>query len=276
MTPPKTIVSFHAHPDDEALLTGGTLARLAAQGNRVVLVTATAGELGLAGVDPGSALGAARAAELQRSADLLGCARLVCLDYADSGSSLDPEYVPVAGSFATVPVDIAAERLAGILREEDADALTIYDVHGGYGHLDHRQVHNVGLAAARLAGTPLVLQATIDRTTMQRGLRVLQILRLVPAGTATDRASSWYAGREEITHRINVSAWAGAKRAALAAHKSQAEGGRGPRTVRILLSLPRPLFARVCGTEWFIEAGVTPPATPLTDPLASVRSVVAA
>ncbi|MDQ6650602.1 MAG: PIG-L family deacetylase, partial [Actinomycetota bacterium] len=48
---PFTVVSFHAHPDDEALLTAGTLARAAAEGHRVVLVTATGGEAGLAAAD---------------------------------------------------------------------------------------------------------------------------------------------------------------------------------------------------------------------------------
>ena len=270
------IVSFHAHPDDEALLTGGTLARLAAEGHRVILVTATAGDLGLADIKQGAELAAARLAELRRSADALGCQRVVCLDYPDSGSSTNPEYEPAVGSFARVPIDVAAGRLAAILREESADVLTTYDAHGGYGHRDHVRVHDVGAAAATQAGTPVVLQATVDRTTIQRALRVLQLLRRVPAGTATDQAGSWYSGRAEITHRINVRPYARQKKAALAAHRSQAEGGNGPRTVKILLALPRPLFALVCGTEWFIESGTRPPHPPLTDPLASVGAVLAA
>ncbi|MFD0890019.1 PIG-L deacetylase family protein, partial [Streptosporangium algeriense] len=80
-----TAVFFHAHPDDEALLTAGTMAMLAAQGHRVVLVVATSGELGQADLEPGEALGAARMAELYRSAAALGCARVVNLGYGDSG-----------------------------------------------------------------------------------------------------------------------------------------------------------------------------------------------
>src|SRR3954452_10018555 len=86
MTRPLTIVAFHAHPDDEALLTGGTLARAAAAGHRVVLVTATGGEAGLA--DAASTAGgppAVRPAELARAAAALGVARSVLLGYADSG-----------------------------------------------------------------------------------------------------------------------------------------------------------------------------------------------
>ena len=77
MSAKRTLVSFHAHPDDEVLLTGGTLARAAAEGHRVVLVTATAGGAGLA--DPVSArrgLAGVRTRELTRSAALLGCARV--------------------------------------------------------------------------------------------------------------------------------------------------------------------------------------------------------
>ncbi len=82
-----TIVSFHAHPDDEALLTSGTLARAAAEGHRVVLVSATAGEVGLAASSFGTAdeLAGHRRAELQRSAAAIGAARVEFLGYADSG-----------------------------------------------------------------------------------------------------------------------------------------------------------------------------------------------
>src|SRR3954469_18300192 len=79
-----TLVSFHAHPDDEALFTGGTLARASAEGHRVVLVVATAGELGLTGGD-GAGLGARRAGELAAAAAALGVARVVTLGYGDSG-----------------------------------------------------------------------------------------------------------------------------------------------------------------------------------------------
>ena len=59
--------------------------------------------------------------------------------------------------------EVAADALARIVREERADVLTIYDANGGYGHPDHVQVHRVGLRAASLAGTPVVLEATVDR-----------------------------------------------------------------------------------------------------------------
>ena len=124
----RTCVFFHAHPDDEALLTGGTMAGLAAQGHRVVLVVATAGENGLSETSVASRLGKVRAAELDASAAVLGCARVHHLGYADSG--LDGRAAPCPGSpppFAQVPVSEAAAALAGILREEHADLITGYD-----------------------------------------------------------------------------------------------------------------------------------------------------
>src|SRR5947209_19692433 len=112
-----TLVAFHAHPDDEALFTGGTLARCAAEGHRVVLVTATAGERGLTGAGA-SNLGPTRLAELRAAAAALGVSRVVTLGYGDSGMGDGP---PPAGSLCAVPLDEVADRLAAVLREERAD-----------------------------------------------------------------------------------------------------------------------------------------------------------
>src|SRR6476660_8826338 len=111
-----TLVAFHAHPDDEALLTGGLLARASAAGHRVVLVPATAGELGLAGAQDGAGdrLAGRRMAELEASAALLGCARVVGLGFSDSGLRVDPDDPT---SFANQAVEEAARVLAGLLRE---------------------------------------------------------------------------------------------------------------------------------------------------------------
>ena len=80
-----TLVAFHAYPDDEALLMGGTLARLAAEGHRVVLAVATDGEAGAAasGYRAGGGLAAYRRTELDRSAAVLGCARVVRFGFKD-------------------------------------------------------------------------------------------------------------------------------------------------------------------------------------------------
>lgn len=266
-----TLVSFHAHPDDEALLTGGTLARAAAEGHRVVLVVATAGEAGLTGnLRPGdSSLAEQRLAELHRSAGALGCARVEVLGYPDSGS--DAGSGGEAESFARIPPDGPAARLAAILREESADVLTVYDEHGGYGHPDHVQVHQVGLLAARLAGTPVVLEATVERGLLQRIAGVMRwipgLAGLVPAG----RFASAYLPRSALTHQVDVRAHLAAKKAALAAHASQTTGGRGVRTVALLLRLPDPLLRRALGREWFREQGRPPRDALLDDVFASLR-----
>lgn len=252
-----TLVSFHAHPDDESLLTGGTLALAAAAGHRVVLVVATEGGRGLAGPRDGSGamLSRVRMAELDRAASALGCARVVSLGYADSG--LRP--APADGdAFVHADVDEAAHRLADVLREERADVLTVYDRNGGYGHPDHVQVHRVGVEAARLAGTPVVLEATVPARAFRMLLAGLRLLghpvgRSAPLGT-----HQVFADPGRITHRVRVTGVLRAKRAAMAAHGSQR---RGDGTVRLLdhvLRLPLPLFGLVFGHEWFVERGRIP------------------
>src|SRR3954447_174798 len=121
-----TLVLFHAHPDDEAIATGGTMARAAAEGHRVVLVCATRGELGEVPdgfLAPGETLTQRRERELEAAAEILGCARVAFLGYRDSGMEGEATTAH-AGSFATADVEEAARRLAAILREEDAEVLT--------------------------------------------------------------------------------------------------------------------------------------------------------
>jgi LmbE family N-acetylglucosaminyl deacetylase len=254
---PFTLVAFHAHPDDESLLTGGTLARAAAEGHRVVLVTATAGEAGLADDRQrgDGRLGERRLAELHHAAKALGCARVVVLGYPDSGSGTPDGADQSATPFALLDPAGPAARLAAILREEGADVLTVYDERGGYGHPDHIQVHRVGVLAAELAGTRVVLEATVDRDKLHRVAQLLarlpRVSRLIPA----DRFSGSYTARAELTHRVDVRRHLPAKRAALAAHLSQSTGGGSVRTLALLLRLPRPVLGPVLGAEWYREPG---------------------
>ncbi len=258
-----TLVSFHAHPDDESLLTGGTLAMAAHDGHRVVLVTATDGEQGLAAEADGvgSHLAERRREELERAASALGCARLVRLGYGDSGLHADADDM---SPFAQADVETAARRLAEILIEEQADALTIYDAQGGYGHPDHVQVHRVGTRAARLAGTALVLEATVDRELLERVLKVVSAARSafgVFSALGRDAPlgrTGLYTSRRLITHRINVSRHVGAKRSAMAAHHSQQRADGQVRVLWQLLRLPGPVFRLAFGREWFVEQGRRP------------------
>ncbi|MBK5305811.1 MAG: PIG-L family deacetylase [Frankiaceae bacterium] len=267
---PFTLVAFHAHPDDEALLTAGTLARAAAEGHRVVLVVATAGEAGLVrGGGTGPTLASRRLAELERSAAALGCARVEVLGYADSGLHGESGG---ENAFARADVDEAAGRLCRVLEDESADVLTVYDPAGGYGHPDHVQVGRVGLRAAELAGTPSVLEATVDRTALQRVLRLVHRLPGIPADFAPGRFDAAYTARDQLTHRVDVRRYAEAKRAAIAAHVSQAGADEGTRTLAVLLRLPRPLFRLALGHEWYVERGRRPSAPLLDDVFATVRA----
>src|SRR4051794_36388431 len=114
-----TLVSFHAHPDDEAIPTGGTLAKAAKDGHRVVLVFATKGEHGEVDVgflDEGEMLAERRVQETHRSAEILGAQRVEFLGYVDSGMMDTPENT-AAGSFWQADIEEAAQRLAAILTD---------------------------------------------------------------------------------------------------------------------------------------------------------------
>ncbi len=267
--PRHTVVSFHAHPDDESLFTGGTLARLAAEGNRVVVVVATLGEAGLTGADhPPAELATMRLGELHDAAHALGCARVEWLGYADSGRD---GLASAPEAFASADTDEAATRLARLLIDEDAGVLTTYDRAGGYGHPDHRKVHDVGARAAQLAATPLVLEATADRAVLHRAARVLRLVPKLPREFRPASLRAAFSPTGEITHRVDVTGYIDAKRAAMRAHASQHSGGAGPRALSLYLRLPRALFVRAFGHEWFIEPGRTPTGTMLGDPLATLR-----
>ena len=266
-----TIVAFHAHPDDEALLTAGTMARAAAAGHRVVLVLATDGGAGLAADElrRDGGLGERRLEEARQSSQALGVARVEWLGYADSGSGVEPERdVPGVTRFTRAPVEEAAERLAAVLRTERADLLLSYDVNGGYGHRDHVRVHEVAARAAEIAGTPRVLEATVPRDTIVRAVRAISRVYRFPDEfdpTSFERA---FSARSEITHRVNVRRYAGAKRAAMRAHASQATGGgaasagpgaqTGDRTLAAFLRIPRPVYDLVFGREWFRDPALAP------------------
>ncbi len=164
-----------------------------------------------------------RMAELAASAELLGCARVLGLAYADSGLHPDPDE-PAA--FANQDPAQCAAVLAEVLREEGADVLTVYDANGGYGHPDHVQVHRVGVLAARLAGTPVVLEATVPGRLFAGVLRALALVGHPLGGSAPLGTARVFAHPRAITHRVRVRGDAlRRKRAAMAAHGSQRRGG---------------------------------------------------
>jgi LmbE family N-acetylglucosaminyl deacetylase len=242
-----TIVFFHAHPDDEAIATGGTMARAKREGHRVVLVSATRGELGEFAPDslaPGEQLVDRRVAELHAAAEILGVDRVEFLGYRDSGMAGEPTNDD-PGAFAAADIDEAAGRLARLLEAEHADVLTIYDENGNYGHPDHIQVHRVGVRAAELAGTRRVYEATVNRNYLQR--LMAQIPREpddpeVPADVETLGVTE-----DEITTTVDVHDFVDAKRKAMIAHASQIPDDS------FFLQLPLEQFREAFGYEWFIR-----------------------
>ncbi|MCX5199922.1 PIG-L family deacetylase [Streptomyces sp. NBC_00237] len=218
-----TLIAFFVHPDDEVLHAGGTLARAAAEGHRVVLVSATDGEMGPVREDP------VRLSELRASGAALGASRVTCLGYANSGHGkhLYPD-PPDRPRFMRAPLDEAAERLAAILREEGADLLLTHDTGGGYGHRDHVRAHDVGLRAAQLSYVPRVWVAAIPRTAP---IRLTYLLRS-PRAFRTAMLGVDHTPRARITHAIDARRYA--------SHKQWGGSGsrRCPRTTRAPSPLP--------------------------------------
>lgn len=257
-----TIVSFHAHPDDESIGTGGTLARAADAGHRVVLVFATRGELGepVPGVlADGEQLTLRRTAEVYASAEVLGVHRVEFLGWTDSGM-MGEATNDVPWCFWQADVDHAARRLATILAEEAPDVLTIYDDNGGYGHPDHIQVHRVGARAAELADVPVVAQGTMNRDLIHRAMEMARAQGLdVPDPTESDTppedltaadgvtaAVTFGKPEAELTHVVDTSSVVDRKRASMRAHASQISPDH------FMSSMPDENFAYVFGSEWYL------------------------
>lgn len=249
-----SIVFVHAHPDDEAIFTGGTIARLTTIGWRVVVVFATSGELGRpAAHGSGIHLPSHREDETMKACALLGVHQVEFLGYHDSGMPGDPaNHAP--GSFFATDVDAAAGRLAQIIDRERAAAVVSYDSVGIYGHPDHIQVHRVGARAAQLTGVDTVYQATIDR-------EYLHFVETHLVGHARDAVPAQL-GTEVgvpsvmVTTVVDIRAAIDVKRAAIAAHASQV-----PET-STAITMSRATFTEVYGYEWFVREG---PAGPIEE-----------
>lgn len=259
---PYTVVFFHAHPDDEAIATAGTMAKLKATGHRVVLVVATKGELGEHAPDalaPGETLTERRVEEQMAAASVVGIDRVEFLGFHDSGMAGEATN-DAPGSFASADVDSAAGRLADLLTNERADVLTIYDDHGGYGHPDHVQVHRVGARAAELAGTPIVLESTMNRDFLRALMEQIpdDALADTEDRPAIEDFDTFGSPESIITTTIDVREFTHLKRAAMRAHASQIPDDS------FFLALPDDAFREAFGWEWFIRRNA-PPGTRETD-----------
>ena len=247
-----TLVTFHAHPDDEAIACGGTIARAVAEGHRVVLVVATKGENGEVAegfLSPGESLAERREKEQEEACRILGIARLEWLGYVDSGMMGTPEN-DAPESFWSADVEAAASSLAAILENENADILTHYDPAGTYGHPDHIQCHRVGLRAAELAGTPRLYESVVNRDQFKEDLSRLseeELQSLKEGGLDPEEMDELGVSASEITTAVDVRDYLGLKRSAMAAHASQIAD------TSFFLAMPPELFERSFGTEWYIR-----------------------
>jgi LmbE family N-acetylglucosaminyl deacetylase len=281
-------MAVHAHPDDEASGTGGLLARSAAEGVRTVLVTCTDGRCGdgPGGTKPGQpghdpqAVAALRRTELAKSCELLGVSQLELLGYADSGM-MGWATNDAPGSFWTVPVPDAAERLAALMRRERPDVVVTYDENGFYGHPDHIQAHRITVAALdRLSADEQpakVYWTTMPRTTIAELIRRMGDEAAASAEqesgepetdgqeAAGEEPPSLGLPDEEITTWVDISGYTDQKFDALSAHESQPDNA-------FFTALGRQEFARLLGRETFVRVrDTTGTPTPEDDVFCGLR-----
>jgi N-acetyl-1-D-myo-inositol-2-amino-2-deoxy-alpha-D-glucopyranoside deacetylase len=221
----RSLLLVHAHPDDESIGTGATMARYAAEGARVTLVTCTLGELGevippdLSHLFPDE-LGQHRIRELDRACAALGVKDHRFLGgeghYRDSGMMGLPDNDDPR-CFWQASVAEAAAALAQVIEEVEPAAIVTYDANGFYGHPDHIQAHRVTVAARELAESGARLYATaMPRSVLERAV-------VLPADSWFARVAdlSVSVPDDQVTTEVDGSAYFEAKREAMRAHETQ-------------------------------------------------------
>jgi N-acetyl-1-D-myo-inositol-2-amino-2-deoxy-alpha-D-glucopyranoside deacetylase len=245
MNPKPNLLFVHAHPDDETITTGATMAKYAAQGCGVTLVTCTAGEEGevlvpeLAHLAAGQndELGPERQVELANAMAALGISDFSFLGgfgtYRDSGMiGTAPNENPK--SFWQADLLEAAIHLVKVIRDRQPQVLVTYDEFGGYGHPDHIQAHRVAMYAAALAAVPSYLPefppwviSKIYWIASPRELAKSQFAKLadmgIDIGMDLDEIGTmpFFCDDEVVTTAIDGSDFAEQKAVALRAHKTQ-------------------------------------------------------
>lgn len=232
----RRLMLVHAHPDDESINNGATMARYAAEGAQVTLVTCTLGERGEV-IPPelrhlsGAALGGHRLGELREAMRALGVTDFRLLGgagrYCDSGMMGLPDNDD-PGCFWQADVDQAAGLLADVILEVRPQVLVTYDENGGYGHPDHIQTHRVAMRAVELAAgagwdVPKVYWNRVPRSVVEESFARL---RDDLAGLPFDKAGAvddvpGVVADEQVTTGIDGTAYASAKAAAMRAHATQ-------------------------------------------------------
>jgi N-acetyl-1-D-myo-inositol-2-amino-2-deoxy-alpha-D-glucopyranoside deacetylase len=255
--PAQRLLVVHAHPDDETIGTGATMASYADRGAGVTLVTCTAGEMGEILVpewehmaaDKDDTLGEHRKGELAEAMKILGVTDHRFLGgfgaYRDSGMAWHEDGHAVPGdiihdnAFWKADLNEAADHLVRVIREVRPQVLVTYDEFGGYGHPDHIQAHRVAMYAALLAAVPSYKHelgephdvAKVYWSAMSEN-RMRESLRQIRASGDTETFEGmdpdgdfgpWVTPDAMISARIDGSDLLATKLAALARHRSQVE-----------------------------------------------------
>ncbi|MEV6109546.1 N-acetyl-1-D-myo-inositol-2-amino-2-deoxy-alpha-D-glucopyranoside deacetylase [Streptomyces sp. NPDC051940] len=237
--PGRRMLLVHAHPDDESINNGATMARYAGEGAHVALVTCTLGEEGevippeLAHLAPDreDRLGEHRIGELAAAMRELGVSDHRFLGgpgrYRDSGMMGVPQN-DAPGCFWQADLDEAAGYLADVIREVRPQVLVTYDENGGYGHPDHIQAHRVAMRAVELtADEPWAVRKVywncMPRSLVQAGFDQLHAAGKESGfpGIASAEDVPGVVDDALVTAEIDAGPYAGAKTAAMKAHASQ-------------------------------------------------------
>ncbi|MFJ9801900.1 N-acetyl-1-D-myo-inositol-2-amino-2-deoxy-alpha-D-glucopyranoside deacetylase [Streptomyces wuyuanensis] len=243
--PARRLLLVHAHPDDESINNGATMARYAAEGALVTLVTCTLGEEGEV-IPPGLAhlaadeddtLGAHRTGELAAAMKELGVRDHRFLGgagrFRDSGMMGVPQNRR-PGAFWNTPVDEAAPYLVEVIRSVRPQVLITYDPQGGYGHPDHIQAHRVAMRAAELAADPAfrsdlgepygiakIYWNRVPRSVAEEGFARLRAANVEFPGVADIDDIPGVVGDADVTAEIDGSGYAAQKAAAMRSHATQ-------------------------------------------------------
>ncbi|WP_214327049.1 N-acetyl-1-D-myo-inositol-2-amino-2-deoxy-alpha-D-glucopyranoside deacetylase [Nonomuraea sediminis] len=267
----RRLLLVHAHPDDESIGTGATMAMYAAQGAHVTLVTCTLGEEGeiipaeLADLGPDE-LGRHRIGELAAACKALGVEDHRFLGgagrYRDSGmmgaaSNDRPD------AFWQADVEKAAGLLAEVIREVRPQVMVSYDDNGFYGHPDHIQAHRVARLAFELAGGTPWQVAKFYHTAQARSVirRSTEALREAGTGFLVEDDLGFGSPDDAITTEIDARPWVANKLDAMRAHATQI-------TVRDpWFALSNNIGQEALGVEHFVLAAGRPgPALPGAPP----------
>ena len=247
----KSVVFVHAHPDDEALLRGGTLRALHQKGFRTVVIFLTNGELGKSEGIEAESLGDIRQKEAARSATILGVSKTYFLEYRDSGLESTAGRI----EHSLIPNDEATDRIREILEIEKPLLLVGYDSEGGYGHPDHKAVHRIVRNLEILEYIPTILEVTVDRSvvasTLERFRLLISLFEKLEIAQSKNiyELANKFSATADIAYVVDVRKFSAAKRSALKSHLSQTLGG--VRNLRIMTMLPSFIFRYFFGKEWF-------------------------